>query len=183
MENTSYVGLHCPAREQLVAVEAVPGTGAAMSKVTRARKSCTVLTDKTNEPSTPSTMEKVGNRNSLEAVNPGSKHCLEASSAVIPAQMVCNVLEPQCGLEAAAAARLSAQLDHSTVQSYSGSSSANIAKFLSKWVGIDVQEVGHFDEEDENDALPDSDPSDQLLCARKLPSSVRLSSMGADPVR
>jgi hypothetical protein len=97
--------------------------------------------------------------------------------------MVCNVLEPQCGLEAAAAARLSAQLDHSTVQSYSGSSSPKIAKFLSKWVGIDVQEVGHFDEEDENDALPESDPSDQLLCARKLPSSVLMSSMGADPVQ
>ncbi|KAH8960658.1 hypothetical protein BDL97_05G007600 [Sphagnum fallax] len=154
-----------------------------MSKVTRARKSCTVLTDKTNEPSTPSTMAKVGNRNSLEAVNPGSKHCLEASSAVIPAEMVCNVLEPQCGLEAAAANRLSAQLDHSAVQSYSGFSSPNITKFLSKWVGIDVQEVGHFDEEDENDALPDSDPSDQLLCAGKLPSCVLMSSMGADPVQ
>ncbi len=71
----------------LLEFQAVPGAGAAMSKVTRARKSCTVLTDKTNEPSTPSTMEKVGNRNSLEALNPGSKHCLEASSAVIPAKV------------------------------------------------------------------------------------------------
>ncbi|CAM6048221.1 unnamed protein product, partial [Sphagnum compactum] len=42
-------------------------------------------------------------------------------------------------------------------------------------------EVGHFDEEDEN--VPDSDPSDQLLCARKLPSSALMSSMGADPVQ
>ncbi len=143
---------------------------AAGMKTSSRNSSCTVLTDKTNESLAPSSaMAKAGNRVSLEGSAPGSKQQQQhplfctTSSPVIQAEVQKQHL---------ATVPSAAQLSSFGLQSCDSSSSPDITKFLSEWVGIDVEDVGSFDEdEDDNDSLPDIDQSDEVFCAELRGSS------------
>jgi hypothetical protein len=112
-------------------------------------------------------MAKAGNRVSLEGSTPGSKqqqqHPLfrEASP----------VIQEEVKKQQLATVPSAAQLSSFGLQSCD-SSSPDITKFLSEWVGIDVEDVGSFEEdEDEDDSLPDIDQSDEVFCAELRGSS------------
>ncbi|CAM6044261.1 unnamed protein product [Sphagnum compactum] len=142
---------------------------AAGMKTSSRNSSCTVLTDKTNESLTPSSaMAKAGNRVSLEGSTTGSKQqqqhpLFREASPVIQAEVKEQHL---------ATIPSAAQLSSFGLQSCDSSSSPDITRFLSEWVGIDVEDVGSFDEdEDDNDSLPDIDQSDEVCCAELRGSS------------
>ncbi len=156
----------------LLCFESAAGIASAAGMKTSSRNSsCTVLTDKTNESLTPSSaMAKAGNRVSLEGSTPGSKQqqqhpLFREASPVIQAEVKKQHL---------ATVPSAAQLSSFGLQSCDSSSSPDITKFLSEWVGIDVEDVGSFDEdedEDDNDSLPDIDQSDEVFCAELRGSS------------
>ncbi len=156
----------------LLCFESAAGiASAAGMKPSSRNSSCTVLTDKTNESLTPSSaMAKAGNRVSLEGSTPGSKQqqqhpLFREASPVIQAEVKKQHL---------ATVPSAAQLSSFGLQSCDSSSSPDITKFLSEWVGIDVEDVGLFDEdedEDDNDSLPDINQSDEVFCAELRGSS------------
>jgi hypothetical protein len=132
---------------------------AAGMKTSSRNFSCTVLTDKTNESLTPSSaMAKDGNRVSLEGSTPSSKQqqqhpLFREASPVIQAEVKNQHL---------ATVPSAAQLSSFGLQSCD-SSSPDITKFLSEWVGIDVEDVGLFDEDDNDSLLEETFSSMQGL--------------------
>jgi len=168
MENTNYVSTRSQQEQAAAAISADVNNEAGIAsaagmKTSSRNSSCTVLTDKTNESLTPSSaMAKAGNRVSLEGSTPGSKQqqqhpLFREASPVIQAEVKKQHL---------ATVPSAAQLSSFGLQSCDSSSSPDITKFLSEWVGIDVEDVGSFDEdEDDNDSLPDIDQSDEVFCA------------------
>ncbi|CAK9864882.1 unnamed protein product [Sphagnum jensenii] len=150
MENTNYVSTRSQQEQAAAAISADVNNeaeiaSAAGMKTSSRNFSCTVLTDKTNESLTPSSaMAKAGNRVSLEGSTPGSKQhpLFREASPVIQAEVKNQHL-----------ATVPSAAQSFGLQSCD-SSSPDITKFLSEWVGIDVEDVGSFEEdEDDNDSL------------------------------